>query len=205
MGTRAHANGRYAALLLAGWTACAHANHEAGRAVTDADRARVEAWYDSKARGVLETPPPSPRWGDRWLFVNGGEVDLEAFTKCVTAPGHFTLGPDSRPHYGKPHVESVCCADRTIFIDSAGQPCASWSMPGRCQHEEWLEMMLTDDGRLLALAARAPACADEPATTPLELDDERRDAPPIGERAASAIPLTARVRQVQHDMSLKTR
>lgn len=130
-------------------------------AVSDADRARVERWFSAKERGHIETRPPSPRWGDRWLFVNGREVDLEAFTACVTMPGHFTLGPNSELRYGDPHVESVCCPDRTIFIDSARQACASWSMPGRCQHEEWLELMLSEDGSVLAIEAHAPACAQD--------------------------------------------
>lgn len=146
-----------------------------------ADRARIERWYAAKARGEIETRPPSPRWGDRWLFVNGREVDLEAFTACVTTPGHFTLGPDSALRYGRRHVESVCCPDRTIFVDSAGQPCASWSTPGRCQHEEWLEVMLSADGSVLALSAHAPACAGPP-PPPGETETPDAEDPPIDGR-----------------------
>ncbi len=152
-----------------------------GHKVSAADRARVERWYADKQRGHIETRPPSPRWGDRWVFINGHEVDLETFTACVTTPGHFRLGPDSQLRYGDRHVESICCPDRTIFIDSADQECASWSMPGRCQHAEWLELMLTDDGRVLGLDAHAPACEHllPPPPQPSELEDHH-DAPPIG-------------------------
>ncbi|MCA9662615.1 MAG: hypothetical protein KC486_30020, partial [Myxococcales bacterium] len=150
----------------------------ADAAVSDDDRARVERWYAAKDRGHIETRPPSPRWGSRWLFINGREVDLEAFTACVTTPGRFRLGAGSQARYGERHVESICCPDRTIFIDSAGQACAPWSTPGRCQHEEWLELMLSADGSVLAIEAHAPAC--DRLLPPPEPPGPGSDAPPIG-------------------------
>jgi hypothetical protein len=145
-----------------------------------ADRARIQQWFGAKARGHIEAPAPSPRWGNRWLFVNGHEVDLDTFAACVTMPGHFELGPDSKLQYADSHIESVCCPDRTIFIDSAGQPCAPWSMPHRCQHEEWLELMLSEDGSVFAIEAHAPAC---PSPTPPPQQGPRSDDPPIGAAA----------------------